>query len=326
MIRLSAPLLAFCVVSLFALPAAQLDAEWFVSDRFGVVRGPLAEHETGDHEYTAFVERTGATEIQTLYHNGQSVRRSMLEYATTAGGETRLVTRTLEVDGELVATEHFHYWADGTLRSVRWVGERGSAVEYRYLDGRLRQEWVASPDGLERTRYDEAGRIVERTRWIDERVVSRETREYWNEEPDGAVRRIIVVADGTERVSRYDESGRLLGTSTARDGTTESDRVRVFEGGLLVEEREVAGDFVRVWRYEYEGETVVRERYSEDGTIVRLTEYTDPEYARVETLYRDGLVVLRVYYREQERVMEEVIRDGEVIRTREFRPRVEESP
>ncbi|MFW6293231.1 MAG: hypothetical protein ACOC7V_13030 [Spirochaetota bacterium] len=313
-------LLGFVLAATVFVAASPVAAasEWHASDRFGVVRDPIAEDELDDYEYAVFVERSGTTETQTLHFAGEPIRRSVIEYAGWGDVEPRPARRIVTEDGELVATEHFRYWADGSLRSVRTVGARGATVEYRYLLGRLHEEWVQSSDAVDRTTYDRLGRILGRTRWEADEIVERETRTYWGESAADTVKEIAVVVDGVETLRRYDEAGRLLGTSTARAGAVESDRTRVFEGDLLVEEREQSDGVERVWRYEYEDDMLAVERYFEDDDLVKLTDYSHEDYTRIETLYRGGEPALRVYFRGQSRVIEEVIRDGEIVRTRDF--------
>jgi antitoxin component YwqK of YwqJK toxin-antitoxin module len=298
-----------------ARDASSRDAssQWYLSNEFGVVREEIDEEKVDELEYVVRVERSAALEVQTLYHESKPVERTELEYA-----EGRLRSRRSYRDGELVATDYFRYWADGTLRLVRRIAERGGTIEYRYRDGRLDEEWLIRSTETEQTVYDAVGRIAERVRREDGELVERETREYWGDSPEDALRRVVVFAGGTETVSRYDESGRLLGSSVARDGEVAADRTRVYEDGLLVEEREQTEGVVKVWRYEYEDDQLVTERYLEDGELVKRTEYRVDGYTRLETLYRGGEEALRVYYRDRERAVEEVVRAGEVVRTRSF--------
>ena len=176
-------------------------AEWHASDRFGVVREPIAEDEVDDYEYAVLVDRSGAGETQTLHFEGEPIRRTVLEYAAWNDVEPRLTRRVVTEDGEAVATEHFRYWADGSLRSVRTVGARGTTVEYRYLLGRLHEEWVQTSDTVDRTTYDRLGRILGRTRWEAGEIVERETRTYWGESAEDTIREISVVVDGGWRRS-----------------------------------------------------------------------------------------------------------------------------
>ena len=328
--------LALVLVAL-AIPAPAAFGQWYTSDRFGVVRDPIPAEQRSEHEYTVSIERAPSLEVQTLHRDGAPIGRTELEYAS----DVLIQLRRYDA-GTLAATEHYRYWANGSLRSVRRVSVNGATVEYRYRDGRLTDEWVVTPAGRERIRYDDVGRVADRTRWEADEVVEQERREYWGPTAADALRRIVITADGTETVTRYDEAGRALGSQVSRGGEVESDRERVFRDGLLVEERETVDGVVRVWRYEYvstaaDADTtaadgtatddttppeppLARIRYFENDELVKLTDYTIPDYSRLETLYRGGEAVLRVYYESERRVLEEVIRDGEVIRTRDFRP------
>ena len=276
------------------------------------MREEIADEETDRYEYVLRVDRSATGEVRTLFREGAQVQRAELELA-----DGLLVGRRVYRGEELAVTEHYRYWSDGSLRSVRSVSERGAEVEYRYRDGRLEEEWAMRGEVVEHTSYDRAGCIVSRVRRESGEVTEREQREYWGEGADDPLRRVVVIADGEETVRRYDEEGRLLGSSTARDGEVATDRTRIFEDGVLVEEREQTEGALRVWRYEYEDERLVRERYLENGELVRITSYpAEGSYTRVETLYRSGEPALRVSYEDQPRVLEEVIRGGEVIRTR----------
>ncbi|MFW5715889.1 MAG: hypothetical protein ACOC0E_00445 [Spirochaetota bacterium] len=304
--------LAACAV-LFTTVIAPAAAQWYASDEHGELGDRIEESEREAHEYVLRIDREDDTEVRTLYREDEVVERRELEFA-----DGMLVARRISRGDEVVSTEHYRYWRDGSLRRVRVVSESDSSVEYRYRDGRLAEEWVDTDDGYEVIEYDELGRIESRTRWENDDVAERESREYWGDTAGDALRRIVLVADGIETVQRYDEDGRLEGTATSREGVVESDRTRVFEDGVLVEEREQRGDILRVWRYEYEAEEVVVERYLENGDLVRRTDYAVDGYSRLETLFRGGEPVLRVFYQGEERVLEEILRDGEVVRTRTF--------
>ncbi|MFW5688154.1 MAG: hypothetical protein ACOC1U_01175 [Spirochaetota bacterium] len=258
-------------VLLILAGAAGAAAQWYASDETGVLRERISEEATSEHEYVVRVERSGSQEIEVRYREGEAVGRTEADYV-----ERQLVTRRIYRADELVATEHFRYWADGSLRHVRRVSERGTTVEYRYRDGLLSEEWLSRGTRDERTRYDRLGRIVSRIARESGEEVEREAREYWGDSADDAVRRVVVVADGEEIVRRYDEEGRLLGSSTARGGDVERDRVRIFEDGVLVEERETLDGVTRVWRYEYEEGRLTTERYLENDTLVRVTAYPPP--------------------------------------------------
>lgn len=306
-------LLRLAFLGLSVLPVQVLTAQWYESDESGADRRRIAESERGSYEHVLHVERSAAVETRTLYGDGEPIERVELEY----DGD-RLLTRRVNRAGRGDVTEHYRYWADGSLRLVLSVSERGSQVDYRYRDGRLYEEWSYGPDVRERIRYDEVGRILDRTKWAVDDVVERETREYRGPSAGDGLSRVVLVSQGRETVSRYDEEGRLLGATVLRDGGTESERQLVYEDGLLVEEREQRGAILRVVRFEYEDRLLVRERHFENEALLRVVEYTEGDYTRVDTLYRGDEPTLRVVYHGEDRLREEVLRDGVVIRTRVY--------
>ena len=306
-------LLRLAFLGLAVLPAQVLTAQWYESDESGADRRRIAESERGSYEHVLHVEQSAAVETRTLYAHGEPVGQIELEY----DGD-RLLTRRVSREGRVDVTEHYRYWTDGSLRSVLSVGERGSQVEYRYRDGRLHETWSYGTGVSERIRYDEIGRISDRTRWEGDDVAERETREYRGPSAGDPLSRVVLVSQGRETVSRYDEEGRLLGATVLHDGGTESERQLVYEDGLLVEEREQRGAILRVVRFEYEDRFLVRERHVENEALLRVVEYHEGDYTRVETLYRGDEPTLRVVYHGEDRLREEVFRDGVVIRTRVY--------
>ena len=65
------------------------------------------------------------------------------------------------------------------------------------------------------------------------------------------------------------------------------------------------------------------ESYSVNGTLKRKTKYPKKEgealsgYSSVEEYYKDDKVFLRLYHKDGQEVKSEVLRDGQVIRTKE---------
>lgn len=118
-------------------------------------------------------------------------------------------------------------------------------------------------------------------------------------------------------VTRYDESGDPAEEEAWEAGRLVSTTYRSYgEEGELLGIR-VTGRQAREIRYEYDEEgTLVSERELREGVVHRSVEYGEDE--RVETRYRRGEAFLRVYYRGDERVREELLREGEVIDVRRF--------
>lgn len=301
-----------CAAGAFGqVPSTNVD--WFASDRFGTVGEPIDESQRDAVRYTVRVEQRRGSEIVTLFDGDEPIERTEFDY-----DQGLLIRRRTFRGDELITSERIRYWRDGSLRSVTVSGAEERSAEYHYRDGRLVAEWLLDGEVRERIVYDDAGRVAERSRFVSGERLEHETYEYWGDLADDPLRRVVRIADGVETIERYDETGRLLGTSVARAGELERERTRLFEDGLLVEERESRGGVERVWRYDYVDAELVEERYYEDGRIVHRIDFTHPDYTRLETIYRDGEPVLRVAWVGEERVLEEVLRDGEVIRTRRF--------
>ncbi len=304
--------LVLLLLMIGGLPAV---AQWYESDRFGIAGERIDEDAPESYEYSLFVERSVDSEERSLFQRGVLQEIALLQFVND-----RLQSVERRVGDEIVETETYRYWRDGSLRSVVQETDVGRRIEYRYRDGSLYQEWANAPGSSERIDYDSVGRSILRVLWLDNVEAERETREYWGPGSGDPLRTVTLVADGTETVRSYDEMGRLLGSSTTAAGEVQSRIIRVFENGLLVEERDEQSDPQRLWRYTYEGDLLVGEHYFEDEEIVRSTRYDSDEADRVESIYTNGEAGLRVYYVNERRIREELLRNGEVIRTRRFEP------
>ena len=66
--------------------------------------------------------------------------------------------------------------------------------------------------------------------------------------------------------------------------------------------------------------TLRREEYRIRGALERITTYSTDggESSRIEELYREGQVFMRIYFEAEEKVKEEFLRGGEVVRERQF--------
>lgn len=261
-----------------------------------------------------------------LYADG-----ALTEERTYTYENDRLLRRSVrDPSGELLYTETYSYWRDGTLRSL--VKEEQSSVrtEYRYKEGRLEEEWISRPGSSQRFRFDPAGRLVIRERFADGELVEQEVRRYWGASADSLIRE-VVISEGENEIRRgYDERGRLVSERVEEGGTVVRELTREFQEDLLVAEVEENRGGTLRWDYRYgEDDELERVEFREDGLLVEVEYRTlneeDAPAERMVELYRRGEPILRVYYRGQERIWEDVIQDGEVIRRREFSRSPEES-
>ena len=333
------------VLLLLSSPACPADLYW--SNAVGIQGELLRSDEPDPPAYILEVSTSGGAEVRRLLNSGQEIRRTeIVRDGTTATERTyeeshysegalterwefgyhRDLLTTREVFGPtdaLIYRETYSYWRDGTLRSI--VKEEQSEVRtgYRYRDGRLEEEWISRPGEAERFEFDSAGRLAIRERFADEDLIEQEVRLYWASD-SGSLLKEVIVSAGDEITRRgYDDRGRLTSERVEESGLLVRELVRTFGDDFLIGEEEVDGEGRRRWEYEYttDGERE-RETYFEDDDLVEISHLIlGPEQSpadRMVELFNRGKAVLRVYYEGQLRVMEEVIRDSEVIRTREF--------
>ncbi|MFW6211521.1 MAG: hypothetical protein ACOC8L_01365 [Spirochaetota bacterium] len=275
----------------------------------------------------ARVERTslsGNLLWEERYRSGELVERRVYEYRD----DILQSRQVLAADGSLLTTERYGYWRDGSLRVVERTDPRSTSI-LTYVRGRLSR--ATRRDGVEEEtiEYDELGRVSRRRVWEGDELVVLEEREYWAPDPDASVQRIVIDEAGTRRVERYDQEGSLIASEEGTGTTVERSRQRIFEDGVLVEERELIDGVARVTSYLYHDSGALdRKRVTEDGALVLEVEYPLQGTAtRVETIYRDGEPLLQVLYAGETRIRELIYQSGEVVRTREFgTPDAEEEP
>ena len=191
------------------------------------------------------------------------------------------------------------------------VGARGAAEE-RYGNSRERRI----------NRYDRQGRLVEREYWYGGELMEREQFEYRGEADIRESSRLEELS--LERMTRrgYDDEGRVV-LIEVTDGDGQTERiVHARDGqGRIVETTRRGPRGIENWLFEYgAGKEPVREEYRVRGSLERITLYSaeGEERLRVEELYRDGRLFMRVHYRSGQKVKEEVLRNGEVVRVREY--------
>ncbi|MFW6215023.1 MAG: hypothetical protein ACOC45_03665 [Alkalispirochaetaceae bacterium] len=252
-----------------------------------------------------------------LYRDGELYRRR-IEILSPRG--TPREVQILDAAGERIERWQYRYDRTGRLRGIEVDG----------LDGRSRFSTGLAPEGSgtsgetlfraedeSRTvyRYDEAGRLATASSYRSGELIERLTNTW--EEERLAMRVREYPRERRRVVTRYDESGDPAEEEAWEAGRLVSTTYRSYgEEGELLGIR-VTGRQAREIRYEYDEEgTLVSERELREGVVHRSVEYGEDE--RVETRYRRGEAFLRVYYRGDERVREELLREGEVIDVRRF--------
>jgi YD repeat-containing protein len=278
-------------------------ARYFASNAAGERVEEIPEQAFDRHRYVLLVEPGDDGRREILYRGSVPVKRE--QYGP---------------EGELRYTDTHQYYADNKLQHTRRAYADGRVVESRYefVDDRLYAEWHETGSETELFRYDASGRVVRVKRWVEESLV-RDTR-YRYEDEDREPESVVVEEPQEERreLRELDEQGRVLRTQVTAAGREVSTTAYEYGEHGVVAERTTTPDGTQRTRFRYDDEGTLQSetRYSDDQ-IAKQIEYGEGQ-RRIETLYRKGEAVLRVHYRGETRVREEVMRDGEVIEVREF--------
>ncbi len=264
--------------------------------------------------------------VEERFRDGELDTRLEYEY----DGHQITQVSVFDAEGTRLYRDRYSYRDDGRLRRVVREGKLGGDqaeadaerfhIEFSFVDGQLRSEWHELGEHSTAVRYDAVGRIAQLMVWAGEDHERIHEYRYHSSAPDSAVEveRIQVPGRELEEWRRNDSAGRVVERVLMIGGETVERDEYEYENGLLVQERRYREEDLRVVRYEYdEQERLQEERWTRNGVPELLREYRDDERMS-ELHFRHGSAVLRVEYRGGQRLREEVLRDGEVVRVREY--------
>jgi hypothetical protein len=268
----------------------------------------LHRYDNGDRVMEEQLYADGSLSQRTLYY----YNRDVLEH-----------TETFAPDGLLLYRDYYRLSTDGRLRRVTRVQEDRRGDQRLALGDGTRgvtEERYGNNQERRINRYDQEGRLVEREYWYEGQLLERERVQYRGE---GELRSSALLEEfSPERrtVSSYDEEGRVVLIEVSEGGEqTERTVHQRDEQGRILETTRRGPRGIENWRFEYGAEEEpVREEYRLRGSLERVTLYSAQEQSRVEELYREGRPFMRVHYRSEQKVREEFLSNGEVVRVREY--------
>ncbi|MEE9308870.1 MAG: hypothetical protein V3V57_15220 [Spirochaetia bacterium] len=266
-------------------------------------------------------DQSGRLTEEQLFQDGEPSRRKVYHYR----GAVLALTETFDSKGELLFRDAYYLSPGGELRRVsREERERQTTQELALSGGGgiLAEERYGNVRDRKVSRYDLEGRLTERERWSQGELIERERFEYRGD-GDALVRSQLEQLQLRRTIRRsYDEQGRLIRSVVEQEGDEIEQTVHLRdETGAIVEttKRSVRG--LEHWLFDYgPQDTLRREEYRIRGALERITIYsTDSgESSRTEELYREGQIFMRIYFEGEEKVKEEFLRNGEVIRERQL--------
>ena len=257
----------------------------------------------------------GAILTEESYRGGTLEEKSVFTYA----GSRLLRIRSTGPDGSLLRTDEYLYAGNGRLREVRRLTAGGQASDSRFFagSGGLAGERHLAGGALFIARYDAKGRVVSRERRVADATAAREDFIYRADSNALLSSTQTLAREGRVTRRQYDGKGRLLvetvsGPGSASERTEyrwdDSDRAtsRVRQGRAGLEE----------WAYGYDAEgTLLREEYRRGGALEKVTVFLGNN-TRVEELYAEAELFLKVTWEGERRVKEEVFENRRPVRER----------
>lgn len=274
----------------------------------------VLEYSDGQPTGRRMYDETGALVEELRYADGKPVE--LIRNVWTGGSLGAIEYE--EPPGELRRRDLYLYAAQGELREVRrsWSDGRSSVSRYSTASGRLLEEYHSQAGADVLVRYDARGRLAERREWKTGALVSASVFSYVGTAGVPAEEAVRLDGEGRRIVRRFDAAGRVVEQETFSAGRSIEKIAQRYEGGRLVSRRQLGtgSQSEAVFSYDSDGNLVSETLSDASGTVKRTVHFKGGE--RAEERYRQGRLVLRLYYRGERVVREEIIRDGEVVRVR----------
>jgi hypothetical protein len=283
---------------------------------WGEVGSPREEREFASGRLAAVrvYDPSGSIMTEESYRDGALSEKTVFTYA----GSRLSRVRTTGPDGVFLHGEEYLFTTRGALRGVMRTLADGQSMQSRFFAGSsgLAEERNTVGEALFIARYDTRGRVVERERRDAQGLASREDFLFRLESNTLESSEETLPREGKLARRRYDEQGLLaVETVTGAEGAVERiEYSRDPDGRVTVKRRQSAAG-VEQWVYSYDaGGDLATEELLVKGSRQRLTVYTDA--GRVEQMYADGEMFLKVTWEGERRVKEEVYEGGVLVRER----------
>lgn len=226
---------------------------------------------------------------------------SRVEYFNEEGNLLYEDRYRLGVLGELLEVKRVQPEIPDLLFSMTLIHSQGAVCEERRKSGKT--SYVS--------RYNSEGKLFSYEVWKEgelEKSLHYE-HEYYSEETD--------YLNNRKYLRHYDDRGRLILEEAELSGEI-IERVELFwdEKDRMLRKIRRGNIGIEEWSYRYNSSGKLQsEDYRIRGSLVRSVEYPD-EKRRLEKLFRDSELFIKIYYTSGIKVKEQVLREGSVIRER----------
>ena len=292
-------------------PGAEEVSRW---ERGKAAGGALEERvfERGTHVSTGTYRSDGRLLRETLYREGVATEELVYRYS---GGLLRGV-ESRAPDGELLWSTVYDVSPAGLLRGTTRTGTEPEAAAFGFSGRRLQEENLESAEHTVVLRYDASGRRVV---WevFGKASLLRATYSTYDPQSGGLAREEDRQGAGERTERTFDAGGHVVSESISLgDRLIASLEHRYDAEGRRVRTERRGAEGIELTTFGYGGDGALAwEEHRVRGTLRNRIVYTSAT-SRYEEIVQSDRLSLRVTYEGEEKVREEVLRDGKVLRSR----------
>ena len=291
-------------------------ADWYRSSPGGIPGAPIPGNGPEKNGWSLSIDFTEDAEIRSLYLDG------ILQGSTALlRNDGRLMAREeRDSDGSIVSRVEYAYDATGNPRAVFINTESDTEVPVQVVtdlkvnaDATVRRISSGSGGDWRISDLDESRNPVRQVS-LESGALTEEIT--WLRDENGRLREEIRRNGDDVTRSRYDPDGRLIEENITRNNAIVRLRTYTWSGKELTRVEERGEGRLVVREMQWLNHRMTQEVRSVDGQKVSETLWSSAD-DKVETLYRDGEAVIRVYWSGNAKLREEFLKAGEVVRVRE---------
>ncbi len=274
----------------------------------------LKYYEKGELARIERFDGSGRLVAEERYSDGKAFER--VDYRYESG---RLVKAIAFGPMEnVISTDVYRYAMNGSLREMTRTYADGSTASAgaEQVDGKLLRAWERAADRTNVRFYGRDGALAGIEAWGGNEPISIEERA----KRGGEGKDVVADLKRKARIEReYDAKGRLVRESVFEGETLSSLTEYAWNGAGKLDGKTLysGGDREDVsYAYDAEGK-LETEEHRLNGELVKIVRPSGANASWTE-LYHEGELAVRYYEEDGRKRVEEIIRDGEVARRREF--------
>ena len=259
----------------------------------------------------------GTVNQETDFRGGKQSNRTKY-YFDTEGIEKKAVYDEQDV---LLYEEHYSLSVRNTLREVRrdWANGDTQISFYRFDGGKLQEEIHVSGEFTYVMRFDLSGRLAYKGSWKNGVIQRR-----WEYRYDPQTENVSFIeeenyVENTRTLQHFRRDGKMVKEEVlVQDKSAEIYEYQWNVNGLQIQVRRRSSEGIEEWSYTYDEEdNLSKEVYTRRGRIELITYHISGD-TRIEEIYREGQLLMKVFYEKDERTREEFYKNGKLIRARDY--------